>query len=138
MNSDLATPVARSAPGRRSSLSATANKPKTRPPRLWFSKIPKRARWAAGELGARVDLAAARTLRGDLAGAENALEEVFKLEPEGRTETVARRLTNLGDVLGASRYRNAVEASRISEAIDDFTARSLRRDLTLAVVNSEG
>ncbi|HET9253750.1 MAG TPA: hypothetical protein VFO16_00930, partial [Pseudonocardiaceae bacterium] len=39
-----------------------------------FGEIPEPVRWAAGELGARVDLAAARVLRGDLAGAENALE----------------------------------------------------------------
>jgi hypothetical protein len=100
-----------------------------------FGKMPERIRWAVGELGARVDLAAARTLRGDLAGAENALETVFKLEPDRRTEAVARRLINLGHALGATRYRKAVEASRISEAIEDFTARSLRRGLTRAIVN---
>ncbi len=95
--------------------------------------MPERLRWAAGELGARVDLAAARTLRCDLAGAENALELVFALEPERRTEAVARRLTNLGRVLGATRYRNALEASRISEAIEDFAARSLPRGAIRAI-----
>lgn len=87
-----------------------------------FGEMPERARWAAGEFGARVDLAAARTLRGDLAGAEDALETVFALEPELRTEAVGRRLSSLGRVLGATRYRHAVEASRISEAIVGFTA----------------
>ncbi|HEY6421871.1 MAG TPA: hypothetical protein VIY28_01220, partial [Pseudonocardiaceae bacterium] len=33
-----------------------------------FSEMPEQVRWAAGELGARVDLATARTLRADLAG----------------------------------------------------------------------
>lgn len=80
-----------------------------------------------------MDLAAARTLRGDLAGAENALAPVFALEPERRTEAVARRLTNLGRVLGATRYQNAVEARRISEAIEDFTARSLPRGVLRAI-----
>jgi hypothetical protein len=98
-----------------------------------FGEMPERVRWAAGELGARVDLAAARTLRGDLAGAENALRAVFAVKPERRTEAVARRLTNLGRVLGATRYRNAVEASRISEAIENFTARSLPRSVIRAI-----
>ena len=98
-----------------------------------FGEMPERVRWAAGELGARVDLAAARTLRGDLAGAENALGAVFAVKPERRTEAVARRLTNLGRVLGATRYRNAVEASRISEAIENFTARSLPRSVIRAM-----
>ncbi|MGH3821687.1 MAG: hypothetical protein ACRDRA_02395 [Pseudonocardiaceae bacterium] len=95
--------------------------------------MPEHVRWAAGELGARVDLAGARTLQGDLAGAESALEVVFALAPERRTEAVARRLTSLGRMLGAGRYRHAVEASRISEAIEDFTARSLPRGVIRAI-----
>jgi hypothetical protein len=47
-----------------------------------FAEVPERARFVAGELGARVDLATARTLRGDLAGAETALGTVFALDPE--------------------------------------------------------
>lgn len=103
-----------------------------------FSQLPERARFIAGELGARVDLATARTLRGDLAGAEDALEAVFALDPELRTEAVARRLTNLRRVLSSARYRGAGEAGRIGEAIEDFTARSLSRSATLTVINSTG
>ena len=103
-----------------------------------FSEIPERSRWVAGECGARVDLAAARTLRGDLAGAEDALVPVFSLVPERRTESVAQRLTNLGRVLNAARYRDAVEARRIGEAIEDFTTRGLPRSATRAIINSGG
>ncbi|MGH3857041.1 MAG: hypothetical protein ACRDR6_26880 [Pseudonocardiaceae bacterium] len=95
-----------------------------------FGEMPERSRWAAGELGARVDLAVARTLRGDLAGAEDALVPVFGLDLERRTEAVARRLTNLGRVLNAVRYRDAVEARRIGEAIEDFTTCGLPRSVT--------
>jgi hypothetical protein len=95
-----------------------------------FSELPERVRFIAGEFGARVDLAAARTLRGDLAGAEDALAGVFAMDPERRTEAVARRLTNLGRVLGSARYRGAVEAGCVREAIEDFTARSLPRSVT--------
>jgi hypothetical protein len=103
-----------------------------------FGEWAERDRWAAGELGARVDLATARTLRGDLAGAEDALVEVFALEPERRTEAVVRRLTNLERMLGSTRYRGAVEAGRIGDAVEDFTARSLSRSITRAIINPAG
>ncbi len=90
-----------------------------------FGEMPERVRFAAGELGARIDLGAARTLRGDLAGAEDALVPVFALDSARRTEALSRRLTSLGRVLGTVRYRGAVEAARIGEAIEDFTAGSL-------------
>jgi hypothetical protein len=101
-----------------------------------FGKMPERSRWAAGELGARVDLAAARTLRGDLAGAEDALVPVFELDVERRTEALARRLTSLGCVLSTTRYRDAIEAIRIGDAIEDFTTRSLPHSGTRAIINS--
>ncbi len=103
-----------------------------------FDEMPERARFVTGELGARVDLATARTLGGDLAGAEDALVAVFALDPERRTETVARRLTNLGRVLGSARYRDAVEAGRIGEAIEHFTTGSLPRSATRAIIDPAG
>ena len=75
----------------------------------------------AGELAARVDLATARTLSDDLAGAQDALGPVFAVDPEQRTLPVVRRLTTLGRMMGASRYRDAVEAHRIGETIENFT-----------------
>ncbi|MGH3930238.1 MAG: hypothetical protein ACRDTF_09720 [Pseudonocardiaceae bacterium] len=95
-----------------------------------FGEMPERIRWGTGELSARVDLVAARTLRGDLAGAEDALAPVFALDPRRRTEALSRRLANLGRMLGASRYRNAVEAGRLSDAIEGFTAHGLSREIT--------
>ncbi|HKR48438.1 MAG TPA: hypothetical protein VJT72_02455 [Pseudonocardiaceae bacterium] len=103
-----------------------------------FGEVPERARWVAGELGTRVDLATARTLRGDLAGAEDALVAVFALDPERRTEAVVQRLTNLGRMLGSARYRDAVEADRIGEAIEHFTARSVPRSATRTIINPAG
>lgn len=99
-----------------------------------FGEMPENIRWSAGELGARVDLAAARLLRGDLAGAEDALVEVFALDPQRRTEAVARRLTHLGRVLTENRFRGAVEAGRMGDAIEDFTTRNHTRDLTRAII----
>lgn len=87
-----------------------------------FGQLPERERWAAGELGARVDLSTARALRGDLAGAEDALAPVFALASERRTEALSQRLHGLGRILGTARYRQAIEARRIGEAIEQFTA----------------
>lgn len=92
-----------------------------------FAELPADVRWGAGELGATVDLAAARTLQGDLAGAEDALVPVFALVPERRTEALSRRLANLDRVLNTAQFQRAVEAGRIGEQIEDFTSHSLAR-----------
>jgi hypothetical protein len=103
-----------------------------------FDARPPHERWNAGTLAARVDLGAARMLGADLAGAEAALAPVFTLEPEWRTEALSNRITKLGRMLRTARYRGAAEASRIGEAIDNFTACSLPRSTTRAVINSAG
>lgn len=92
-----------------------------------FDARPPHERWNAGSLAARVDLGAARMLGADLAGTEDALAPVFILEPEWRTEALSNRITKLGRVLRTARFRGATEASRISEAIEDFTAHSPAR-----------
>ena len=103
-----------------------------------FGEVPEQSRWTAGELSVRADLAAARILRGDLAGAQDALVPVFALDVDRRTESLARRLTSLGRMLGSARYRDAAEAGRIGDAIEDFTTRSLPRNATRAIINPAG
>ena len=92
-----------------------------------FTAIPDGKRWGAGILGARVDLATARTLRGDLAGTQDALSPVFELPPARRTESIALRLHSLAHMLGTTRYRGATEALQLGSEIEDFTAISLSR-----------
>lgn len=92
-----------------------------------FAAQPESLRWRAGELSARVDLSTARALSGDLAGAEDALSEVFALPAEHRTEALTQRLGNLGRLVGTRPYRGAAEAGRIGEAVIDFTASALPR-----------
>ncbi len=101
-----------------------------------FGQMPERIRWTVGESGARVDLAMARTLRGDLDGAEAALSMVFALEPDLRTEAVARRLSTLGHMLGTTKFRGAIEANRMGEAIEDFTGHSLARTTTRPAITA--
>ncbi len=100
-----------------------------------FAAMPEQDRWSAGALGAQVDLGAARTLRGDLAGAQVALAPVFELSPSRRTEAIAQRLHALARVLGTSRYRGAVEANYLGQAIEDFTAISLGRTTAMRALN---
>ncbi|WP_216898408.1 hypothetical protein [Nocardia alni] len=92
-----------------------------------FAAIPDDLRWGGGSLGAQVDLGAARTLRGDLAGAQDALESVFEVSPAQRTEAVVQRLNSLAHVLGTNRFRGAIEARDLGLAIEDFTSISLAR-----------
>ena len=103
-----------------------------------FAEVPEQTRFVAGEHGVRVDLATARTLRGDLAGAEDALVAVFALDPERRTEAVVQRLTSLGRMLSTVRYRDAIEAGRIGDAIEDFTTRGLPRSATRPIIDPAG
>jgi len=103
-----------------------------------FSEVPEADRWVAGELAARVDLATARTLRHDLAAAEDALGPGFVADPQQRTESVVRRLTTLGRMVGASRYRGAVEANRIGEAIENFTSHHFPHSTTRTIINPAG
>lgn len=98
-----------------------------------FAEAPAAEQWSAGEVGAHIDLGAARTLRGDLAGAEAALSPVFDLDPDRRTEALTRRLLRLNRILTSRPYRGAVEARRLGGQIEDFTARSLPRTARAAL-----
>ncbi len=90
-----------------------------------FSATSSDEQWAAGLLGAHVDLGAARTLKGDLAGAKEALAPVFMLPASRRTEAIAQRLYALSRVLGTARYRSATEALELGGEIEDFTTTTL-------------
>jgi tetratricopeptide (TPR) repeat protein len=103
-----------------------------------FAGLPEDLRGGTGELGAWIDLGTARALRGNLAGAEEALHQVFALAPERRTEALARRLTDLGRVLATTKYRGAVEAIRMGEAIEDFTSNRLARSAARRLIGPTG
>lgn len=92
-----------------------------------FAAIPEEERWAAGAISARVDLGAARALRGDLAGAQHALIPVFTLAPARRTEAIAQRLYLLARTLGTNHYSGSAEARELGESIEIFNSTSLAR-----------
>lgn len=101
-----------------------------------FAGLDEHQRWGSGAVSAAVDLGTARTLRGDLAGTETALDGVFALPTAERTEGVSQRLLGLGRILGSSRYRGAVEATRLGESIESFTATSLAHTTARPAIGS--
>ncbi len=101
-----------------------------------FAQLPAESRWGAGELGAQIDLGVARTLRGDLAGAEDALLPVLDVDAEHRTEALSRRMLALGRLVGTARYRGSIEAGRIGEAVEDFASTSLARTTSTKAIMS--
>lgn len=92
-----------------------------------FAELPSGQRWESGAVAATVDLGTARILSGDLAGCEAAINDVFALPAAQRTEGVSQRLLALGRLVGAPRFRGAIEAGRLGENIEAFTAASLAR-----------
>ncbi|WP_327120435.1 hypothetical protein OHB12_16385 [Nocardia sp. NBC_01730] len=80
-----------------------------------------------GVLAARTDLATARVLLGDLAGAQNAITPVLAVDAARRTDRLAQRAHSLSRLIGAERFHGAHEARSLGEAVEDFTATSLPR-----------
>jgi len=86
-----------------------------------YARAAADERWYAAEAGARADLAAAHLLRGDLAGAREAVSEVLVLDPSKRVEGVIRRLGVLREVLAGRGFQNR-EARALAEEIEQLTA----------------
>jgi tetratricopeptide (TPR) repeat protein len=86
-----------------------------------YAQAAAEERWYAAEAGARADLAAAHLLRGDLAGAREAVSGVLKLQSDKRVEGVVRRLSALRGVLAGPSFRSK-EARALTEEIEQFTA----------------
>lgn len=90
-----------------------------------FAELPEDERWPAGIVGAYIDLATARAMQGEVAGAEHALIPVFDLQPTRRTAVLTQRLHWLGRTLTTRELRSSAEARRINDRIEGFTAQSL-------------
>lgn len=81
------------------------------------------------EHAARVDLAIAKLLRGDLAGARETLAPVFALPPAQRVSGVTSRLEQARTLLGAEVFRTSRAARQLAADIADFTADTTGRAL---------
>lgn len=93
----------------------------TRAPEV-FASQDGQDRWGLGIVSAAVDLATALT-----SPPRRLRWTIFRLPPGERTESVSQRLLGLGHILALPRNRKAVEAIRLGEGIEMFTASSLAR-----------
>ncbi|MDJ1136289.1 hypothetical protein [Streptomyces iconiensis] len=81
---------------------------------------------------ASVDLARARLLRGELAGAHEALEPVFSIPTEWRVAGTVERLAAVRTELCRSDFNGAAEANALGERIEEFTSTAAAQKLGLA------
>lgn len=79
--------------------------------------------------GAAADLAIARLLRGDLAGAADALGALWEVSPEQRATGLLERTTILRRTLTIPRYAGAPLAIDLGDRLEDFNRVSLPRQL---------
>ena len=70
---------------------------------------------------ARLDLAAARLGRDDLDGAADQLQDVLAIAVQRRTDSVARRLHQVGRTLHRPRYQTSALAVDLYDQIHSFT-----------------
>ncbi|MFE6157260.1 hypothetical protein [Streptomyces sp. NPDC057889] len=85
-----------------------------------------------------VDLARARLLRGELDGADEALEPVLATPVEWRTIGLVDRVTQLRGELARPQLEQAPAARTLAEQIEDFVARATARPLPGSRLAIEG
>ncbi|MEU1353918.1 hypothetical protein ABZ410_08430 [Streptomyces cinnamoneus] len=94
-----------------------------------LSEEPDSARSVVVSCKASADLARARLLRGELAGATEALNPVFQVGSEWRCTGITERLLAARKHLTQPAFRGAAEARELGERIEDFTATAVSRGL---------
>lgn len=94
-----------------------------------YAALPAEQRFYYDENAARVDLASARIMRGDLAGARDALTPVFALPPVQRAAGITSRLDQVRALLAAEVFRNSRETAQLTADITDFTTDTTARAL---------
>ncbi|MFC5720863.1 hypothetical protein ACFP1Z_11865 [Streptomyces gamaensis] len=94
-----------------------------------LADTPESARSIVISCKASADLARARLLRGELAGAAEALNPVFDVGSEWRGTGITERLLTTRKHLTQPAFRDASEARELGERIEDFTANAVSRGL---------
>jgi hypothetical protein len=87
-----------------------------------YSADPVEGVWYRAECGARIDLAIARLVEGELDKAEETLGPVFDLPPDRRTARIIRRLHRLTERLSEPPFEDARTARLLRERIEHLTA----------------
>ncbi|WP_228781855.1 tetratricopeptide repeat protein [Nocardia abscessus] len=85
-----------------------------------YSNGPSAQRSYGAEALARVDCAAAHLINGSLDGAAEALQPVLGLDEDKRIAQLEERLTGVRRRIAAPAFRDAIEAHRLDERIEEF------------------
>lgn len=85
-----------------------------------YSNGPSAQRSYGAEALARVDCAAAHLINGSLDGAAEALQPVLGLDEDKRIAQLEERLTGVRRRIAAPAFRDAIEARRLDERIEEF------------------
>ncbi len=85
-----------------------------------YANGPTEQRSYGAEALARVDSAAAHLINGSLDGATEALQPVLQLDEDKRIAQLEERLTGLRQRLAGPTFREAIEARRLDERIEEF------------------
>ncbi|WP_280497840.1 helix-turn-helix domain-containing protein [Nocardia asiatica] len=85
-----------------------------------YSNGPSEQRSYGAEALARVDCAAAHLINGSLDGAAEALQPVLGLDEDKRIAQLEERLTGVRRRIAAPAFRDAIEARRLDERIEEF------------------
>lgn len=75
-------------------------------------------------VGAQIDTAAARLLRGELTGAEDAIRPVLAIDAARRTVALTGRMSRVRDQLAAQRWQADSSALRLAAELSDWQAAS--------------
>lgn len=94
-----------------------------------YLAIPETTRPFSQSNGARIDMATARLMRGELDGASDALEDVFALTSDRRNASLSGRLKRVKETLLAAQWVTDSAAIRLVQRIDDWNSDSALRAL---------
>ncbi|ATL71139.1 XRE family transcriptional regulator [Nocardia terpenica] len=94
-----------------------------------YTSGPQEQRSYGAESLARVDSATAHLINGSLDGAAEALRPVLDLAEDKRIAQLEERLTGLRRRIASPQFRDAVEARRLDERIEEFCGSTAARGL---------
>ncbi|WP_306364759.1 XRE family transcriptional regulator [Nocardia sp. CC227C] len=94
-----------------------------------YANGPTEQRSYGAEALARVDSAAAHLINGSLDGATEALQPVLQLDEDKRIAQLEERLTGLRQRLAGPAFREAIEARRLDERIEEFCGSTAARGI---------
>ncbi|WP_026343981.1 DNA-binding transcriptional regulator [Nocardia sp. BMG111209] len=94
-----------------------------------YAAGPQQQRSYGAEALARVDSAAAHLINGSLDGATESLQPVLQLDEDKRIAQLEERMTGLRRHIASPRFRDAGEARRLDERLEEFCGTTAARGM---------